>query len=299
LLWVTEIPEMRRIVAKWRQSGGKVGFVPTMGYFHRGHLALMERARAENDYVVVSLFVNPTQFGPGEDFARYPRDLERDRRLAEEAGADALFHPAPEEMYPGDYQTYVEVTGLSQGLCGTSRPGHFRGVATVVTKLFNIVTPDRAYFGEKDAQQLRVIKKMVADLNLPVEIRAVPTVREEDGLAMSSRNTYLNPEERRQATALYQSLLWAKEQVAAGERDPARLTAGMQRIIAGSPLVQLEYLEFRDDETLAPLTELKGKVLIAIAARVGTARLIDNITVDVTTDARERGNENAAGSLQE
>lgn len=299
MLLVTKIPEMRKIVAKWRQAGGKVGLVPTMGYFHRGHLTLMERARAENDYVVVSLFVNPTQFGPGEDFARYPRDLERDRRLAEEAGVDALFHPSAEEMYPGGYQTYVEVTELSQGLCGASRPGHFRGVATVVTKLFNIVTPDRAYFGEKDAQQLRVIKRMVADLNLPVEIRPVPTVREEDGLAMSSRNTYLSPEERRQATALYQSLLWAKERVAEGERDPARFREGMERIIAGYPLVNLEYLEFRDDETLAPLAELKGKVLIAIAARVGTARLIDNITVEVETGTGERGKENAAGSLPE
>lgn len=299
MLWVTEIPEMRRIVSRWHRAGGKVGFVPTMGYFHQGHLALMEKARAENDYVAVSLFVNPTQFGPGEDFACYPRDLERDRRLAEETGVDALFHPAPETMFPGDYQTYVEVTGLSQGLCGASRPGHFRGVATVVTKLFNIITPDRAYFGEKDAQQLRVIKKMVVDLNLPVEIRAVPTVREEDGLAMSSRNAYLTPEERRQATALYQSLLWAKERLAAGERDPAYLTAGMQRILAGYPLVKLEYLEFRDDESLAPLMEIKGKVLIAIAARVGTARLIDNITVDVKTGAHERGSENATGSLPE
>ena len=299
MLLVKEIQEMRRIVSEWRQAGGKVGFVPTMGYFHQGHLTLMERAREENDYVVVSLFVNPTQFGPGEDFARYPRDLERDCRLAEEAGVDAMFHPAPEEIYPGGYQTYVEVTGLSQGLCGASRPGHFRGVATVVTKLFNIVTPDRAYFGEKDAQQLRVIKRMVADLNLPVEIRPVPTVREEDGLAMSSRNTYLSPEERRQATALYQSLLWAKERVAEGERDPARFREGMERIIAGYPLVNLEYLEFRDDETLAPLAELKGKVLIAIAARVGTARLIDNITVEVETGTGERGKENAAGSLPE
>lgn len=299
MLWVTEIPEMRRIVSKWRRAGGKVGFVPTMGYFHRGHLALMEKAREENDYVAVSLFVNPTQFGPGEDFAHYPRDPERDRRLAEEAGVDALFYPAPETMFPGDYQTYVEVTGLSQGLCGASRPGHFRGVATVVTKLFNIVTPDRAYFGEKDAQQLRVIRKMVADLNLPVEIRAVPTVREKDGLAMSSRNSYLTPEERRQATVLYQSLLWAKARLAEGERDPARLAAGMQRIIAGYPLVKPEYIEFRDDETLAPLVEIKGKVLIAVAARVGKARLIDNITVDVKTDARERGKEDAAGSLQE
>jgi pantoate--beta-alanine ligase len=299
LLLVTEIPEMRKIVTEWRRAGGKIGFVPTMGFFHQGHLALMERARAENDHVVVSLFVNPTQFGPGEDFARYPRDLERDRRLAEAAGVDVLFHPAPEEMYLAGYQTYVEVTGVSQGLCGASRPGHFRGVATVVTKLFNIVTPDRAYFGEKDAQQLRVIKRMVADLNLPVEIRPVPTVREEDGLAMSSRNTYLSPEERRQAIALYQSLLWAKERVAEGERDAARLVEGMQRIIAGYPLVKLEYLEFRDDETLAPLAELKGKVLIAIAARVGTARLIDNITVDVATGTHERGKDDAAGSLPE
>lgn len=274
---------MRRIVSKWRRAGGKVGFVPTMGYFHQGHLALMEKAREENDYLAVSLFVNPTQFGPGEDYADYPRDLERDRRLAEKSGADALFYPAPEKMFPGDHQTHVEVTGLSQGLCGAGRPGHFRGVATVVTKLFNIVCPDRAYFGEKDAQQLRVIKRMVVDLNLPLEIRAVPTVREKDGLAMSSRNNYLTSEERRQATALSLSLFWAKERLTEGERDLGRLVAGMHQVIAEYPLVKLEYLEFRDDETLAPLKEVKGKILIAVAARVGKTRLIDNMTVDANT----------------
>ena len=238
---------------------GQNRFCPDHGLFSPGHLALMEKSQGGEMTMWWSPSLSTPPVRAGGGFRPLPRDLERDRRLAEETGVDALFHPAPETMFPGDYQTSVEVTGVSQGLCGASRPGHFRGVATVVTKLFNIVTPDRAYFGEKDAQQLRVIKRMVADLNLPVEIRPVPTVREEDGLAMSSRNTYLSPEERRQAIALYQSLLWAKERVAEGERDAARLVEGMQRIIAGYPLVKLEYLEFRDDETLAPLAELKGR----------------------------------------
>lgn len=278
--WIKSIPEMRNLTAKWRRADEKIALVPTMGYFHRGHLALMETARRENDRVVVSLFVNPTQFGPGEDYDRYPRDPEQDRRAAEKIGVDAVFHPEPAEMYPPGYQTYVEVNRLSQGLCGAHRPGHFRGVATVVTKIFNIVQPDRAYFGEKDAQQLRVIRRMVFDLNLPVEIKAVPTVREEDGLAMSSRNTYLSAAERRQATVLSRSLFYAQEQVEKGETDTTRLAAGMRRLIAECPLVELEYLEFRDDETWEPVREIRGKTLIALAARVGKTRLIDNITIE-------------------
>lgn len=279
LEWIETIAEMRKHLAGWRRAGRSIGLVPTMGYFHRGHLSLMERARRENDRVVVSLFVNPTQFGPGEDFERYPRDPDRDRALAEAAGVDAIFSPSPGEMYPQGFQTYVEVTELSQGLCGASRPGHFRGVATVVTKLFNIVQPDRAYFGEKDAQQLRVVKRMVRDLNLPVEIIPVATVREPDGLAMSSRNTYLSPEERRAALVLSKSLFYARERVEGGECDVCRLKAEMREIISREPLVDLEYLEFRDSENLQPVSAVKGEVLIALAARVGKTRLIDNITV--------------------
>lgn len=279
LEWIETIAEMRKHLAGWRRAGQSIGLVPTMGYFHRGHLSLMERARRENDRVVVSLFVNPTQFGPGEDFERYPRDPDRDRALAEAAGVDAIFSPSPGEMYPQGFQTYVEVTELSQGLCGASRPGHFRGVATVVTKLFNIVQPDRAYFGEKDAQQLRVVKRMVTDLNLPVEIIPVATVREPDGLAMSSRNTYLSPEERRAALVLSKSLFYARERVEGGECDVCRLKAEMREIISREPLVDLEYLEFRDSDSLQPVSAVKGEVLIALAARVGKTRLIDNITV--------------------
>src|SRR5690554_2933830 len=270
---------MRSIAAKWRLAGEKIALVPTMGYFHRGHLALMEKARRENERMVVSLFVNPTQFGPGEDYDRYPRNPEQDGRAAEKIGVDAVFNPEPVEMYPPGYQTHVEVSRLSQGLCGAQRPGHFRGVATVVTKLFNIVQPDRAYFGEKDAQQLRVIKRMVFDLNLPVEIKAVPTVREEDGLALSSRNTYLSSAERRQATVLFRSLFYAEKQVKRGETDTSFLAESMRRLISQYPLVELEYVEFRDDETLEPVREIKGKVLIALAARVGKTRLIDNVTI--------------------
>lgn len=277
--WIKSIPEMRSIAAKWRLAGEKIALVPTMGYFHRGHLALMEKARRENERTVVSLFVNPTQFGPGEDYDRYPRNPEQDGRAAEKIGVDAVFNPEPVEMYPPGYQTHVEVSRLSQGLCGAQRPGHFRGVATVVTKLFNIVQPDRAYFGEKDAQQLRVIKRMVFDLNLPVEIKAVPTVREEDGLALSSRNTYLSSAERRQATVLFRSLFYAEKQVKRGETDTSFLAESMRRLISQYPLVELEYVEFRDDETLEPVREIKGKVLIALAARVGKTRLIDNVTI--------------------
>ncbi|HHU51331.1 MAG TPA: pantoate--beta-alanine ligase [Firmicutes bacterium] len=279
MYWIKRIPEIREVISEWTKDGATIGLVPTMGYFHEGHLALMEKARQENDYVVVSLFVNPIQFGPNEDFQRYPRDEERDRELAEKAGVDLVFNPTAEEMYGQGFQSYVEVTEISQGLCGASRPGHFRGVTTVITKLFNIVQPDRAYFGEKDAQQLRVIQRMVRDLNFPVEIKPVPTVREADGLAKSSRNTYLSPEERKAALVLSKSLFYAKEQVAAGEDSVQRLSASMKRMITGEPLVSLEYLEFRESATLRPVSTITGEVLIALAARVGKTRLIDNITV--------------------
>jgi pantoate--beta-alanine ligase len=277
--WATTIAEVRATVAAWRKEGLSVGLVPTMGYFHEGHLTLMRTAKKENDRVVVSLFVNPTQFGPSEDFDRYPRDHERDKTLAEGAGADLIFAPTPAEMYPEGYQSWVEVTELSQGMCGASRPGHFRGVTTVVSKLFMIVLPDQAYFGEKDAQQLRVLRRMAKDLNMPLEVKSVPIVREGDGLAMSSRNIFLSPEERQAALVLSRTLFDLRERVADGQLDVAELDQAARRMIAAEPLVQLEYLVLLDDETLKPVKNVGRPVLAALAARVGKTRLIDNVTL--------------------
>ena len=262
-----------------RAKGLRIGFVPTMGYFHEGHLALMRRARELADKVVVSIFVNPIQFGPQEDFAAYPRDLERDARLAEETGVDVLFVPEAEEMYPAGFQTFVEVTELSQPLCGARRPGHFRGVTTVVLKLFNIVRPHFAVFGLKDYQQYLVIRQMVRDLNLDVEIIGHPIVREEDGLAMSSRNVYLSPEERASATALYRALKLAEERIKAGEREVKPLVEELFRFILSHPHTRIDYIEFRDPETLAPVERVNGPVLLALAVFVGRARLIDNAVI--------------------
>lgn len=278
---ISDLKEIRRAVLEARRGGKTVGFVPTMGYFHRGHISLMERARAENDLVVVSIFVNPTQFGPTEDFREYPRDLERDLALADEAGVDIVFHPRVEDMYPPPYRTYVEVEGITETLCGAFRPGHFRGVATVVTKLFHLVPADRAYFGAKDAQQALVIRKMVEDLNFDIEVVICPTVREEDGLAMSSRNVYLGEEERKAATALYRSLCAARELLEKGERRSSVIIEEMRRILAGQPLLRMEYVEIVDCSELKPLERVEGEVLVALAARVGRARLIDNIMLRV------------------
>lgn len=277
------IAELREALAPSRSAGRSIGFVPTMGYLHAGHLALAARARTENDVVVVSIFVNPTQFGPAEDLARYPRDLPRDLKLCEEAGVDLVFAPEPGEMYPAGFQTHVEVENLSRGLCGARRPGHFRGVATVVVKLFNIVQPTRAYFGEKDAQQLRVIRRLVRDLDLPLTIVPVPTVREPDGLAMSSRNVYLSAEERRAALVLYRALRLAEDLFARGERDAAAIAAGMEALIAAEPLARMDYLEVVDDETLEPVQKLERPALVALAVYFGKTRLIDN------TVLREKG----------
>jgi len=274
--------EMRRLVQEHRARGETVGLVPTMGFFHAGHLSLMKAARAENDRVVVSLFVNPTQFAPGEDLEDYPRDLARDVRMAEEVGVDYIFHPSVEDMYPQPYLSYVEVEGITEGLCGASRPGHFRGVATVVAKLFHIVPAQRAYFGLKDAQQVRVIQKMVEDLNFDVDIVVCPTVREEDGLAMSSRNVYLGEEERKAATAIYRSLRLAEEMAREGERDAAAVLAAVRGVLEEEPLVRPEYVEAVDWTDLRPVAEMRGKVLVAVAARVGWARLIDNVLLDLS-----------------
>ncbi|MGE5549625.1 MAG: pantoate--beta-alanine ligase [Bacteroidota bacterium] len=274
------IAEIRAALAPVHLSGRSVGFVPTMGYLHAGHLSLVERARAENEATVVSIFVNPTQFGPEEDFARYPRDEPRDLALCDEAGVNFVFTPDAAEMYPPGFQTYVDVTGLSQGLCGASRPGHFRGVATVVAKLFAIVQPRRAYFGEKDAQQLRVIRRLAQDLNLPVTVVPVPIIREPDGLAMSSRNVYLSAEERRAALVLYRSLLVARDLVRSGEQNAAVVAEAMRALIAAESLARLDYLAIVDDETLAPVERIDRPTLIALAVFIGRTRLIDNVLVN-------------------
>lgn len=274
------VKEIRAFVQQVRSRGGSVGLVPTMGYFHQGHLALMRRARESCDAVVVSIFVNPLQFGPQEDFARYPRDFARDAAMAEEAGVAAVFAPSAEEMYPSGFATHVEVGGLTDCLCGLSRPGHFRGVATVVAKLFNIVRPDRAFFGQKDAQQLLVVRRLAADLNMDLEIVAVPTVREADGLAMSSRNVYLEPEQRRAAVVLYQSLREAEEMVRGGERDAGRVRRKIEEMIAAVPEARIDYVEIRSLPALEPVQELDAPALLALAVRFGTTRLIDNTVLN-------------------
>jgi len=266
-----------------RAEGKQIGLVPTMGYLHEGHLSLVRRARADNDWVVVSIFVNPIQFGPNEDLANYPRDFDRDRQLLEAEGVDLIFVPTVEEMYPSGSLTFVEVEGnLTKGLCGASRPGHFRGVTTVVSKLFNIVLPHRAYFGQKDAQQLAVIGRMVADLNFDIEIVPMPIVREPDGLAMSSRNRYLNPEERRSATALYRSLQLAKGLIENGERDAAKITAAMRNLIGQEKPARIDYVEIVDANSFEPMEHIHGEILIALAAFMGRTRLIDNLRMCVS-----------------
>ncbi len=278
---ISEKDEMRGIVERAKAGGLTVGLVPTMGYFHEGHLELMRRARAECDLVVVTLFVNPTQFAPGEDLEAYPRDFERDRGLAEGVGVDYVFAPEADEMYPAGSSTRVEVEGLSGVMCGRARPTHFSGVATVVCKLFNIIPAQKAYFGQKDAQQVAVVRRMAADLDFPVSIVPVPTVREPDGLAMSSRNVYMEPDEREQAVALSESLAAARELVESGERDAGAVAAAMRDVFARYPAVELEYISICDNIFLRPLDELEGQVLVAVAARVGRARLIDNMLLDV------------------
>jgi pantoate--beta-alanine ligase len=275
------ISEVRAALDAARVRGATVGLVPTMGALHEGHLSLVRAAKAGTDVVVVSIFVNPTQFGPNEDLKKYPRELERDRELCEGAGADLIFSPAVEEMYPEDHSTWVEVEGLTDGLCGRSRPGHFRGVCTVVTKLFNICGPDRAYFGEKDAQQLAVITRMTRDLDLRVEIVPCPTVREPDGLAMSSRNRRLTTEARAQAPVLYRALRAAKDLVEAGERDAAALERAMRSVLGEAPMGEIDYIEIVGADDLRPLTALEGVCLIALAVKFGDVRLIDNIRVTV------------------
>jgi len=277
LLPVTSLDDLRIARAALDEP---VGFVPTMGYLHAGHLSLVERARRECASVVVSIFVNPTQFAPTDDLDAYPRDLERDTRLLEEAGADLLWTPTPEVMYPPGFQTWVEVETLTRPLEGARRPGHFRGVTTVVTKLFNGVQPQRAYFGQKDAQQAAVIRRMVRDLNMPVEIVVCPIVRERDGLAMSSRNTYLDPDERQAATVLYRSLSAAKSAYEEGERNADTLRGIVAEIVNAEPLAKLQYVSCADYDTLEELKTVTGKTLLSMAVHIGTTRLIDNFVLE-------------------
>ncbi len=273
------IPTVAEMLAQRWPPGASIGLVPTMGYLHEGHLSLARAARQECEQVVVSIFVNPTQFGPREDLSRYPRDLPRDLALLEQAGADVIFTPTADDIYPPGFACYVEPTGpLVERLEGASRPGHFRGVATVVAKLFQIVRPQRAYFGQKDAQQVAVIRRMVADLYLPVDLRILPTLREPGGLAMSSRNAYLSPEERLAATILYRALTEARQLVDAGEQHTDTLRAALARAIAAEPRAHLDYADVCDPSTMLPLPRVEPgqPTLLVLAARVGPARLIDN-----------------------
>jgi len=263
-----------------RLSGQRLGFVPTMGALHEGHLSLIRKAKQESDVVAASIFVNPLQFGPNEDLAKYPRTFERDCELLKKEGVAFLFAPSAEEMYPEQSTTYVTVEGLRDKLCGRSRPGHFRGVSTVVAKLFNIVEPDLAFFGQKDAAQLAIIRRMVRDLNIPVEIIAGAIVREPDGLAMSSRNAYLDAEQRKAALVLYRSLTHIKQKFDQGERNVTELIAAGKKIFAEEPTVRLDYLEIVTPETLDPVEEIRGRVLVAVAGFLGTTRLIDNILLN-------------------
>ncbi|MBM4275005.1 MAG: pantoate--beta-alanine ligase [Deltaproteobacteria bacterium] len=276
---VSNSKEMQDLALRWREEGRKIVLVPTMGFFHQGHLSLMEHGRTLGDRLVVSLFVNPAQFGPTEDLQRYPRDLDRDAALAREKGVDVLFTPTPEQMYPEGYQTYVEVEKLSQGLCGASRPGHFRGVATVVLKLFNLVQPHAAIFGEKDYQQLMVIRRLTADLNLPIGIVGCPIVREPDGLAMSSRNTYLSPEERAAALSLSYALKGAQKLAAAGEKSGEKILELVRKIIPRVPHTRIDYLALVHPETLEEVETLQGEARLALAVWVGDTRLIDNASI--------------------
>jgi len=275
------IAEVRGAVAAAKAAGKRVGLVPTMGALHAGHARLIETAKRETDFVVASIFVNPAQFGPSEDFARYPRTLDADLALSEAAGADAVFAPDAATVYPPGFRTYVEVHGLQDALCGASRPGHFRGVCTVVLKLFNMVQPDVAYFGQKDAQQAIILTRMVRDLNVPVEMRILPTVREPDGLALSSRNRYLDPEQRRNAPALWRALQNAKQKIDAGERVPDALERTMLAELQQVPGARVDYARVVSAETLERVSPLRGPILVALAVFFGTTRLIDNIQVDI------------------
>ena len=269
--------DIQAFVNDCRRQGRSVGFVPTMGAFHAGHLSLMRQARKENAAVVVSIFVNPLQFSAGEDYDRYPRRLEQDQKMAESENADVLFYPSVAEMYPKGFDTHVDQGDLPSKLCGGYRPGHFRGVMTIVAKLFNIVRPDTAYFGQKDYQQYLIIRRLATDLNMQVDVRLMPTLREDDGLAMSSRNAYLGPKQRKDATCLYRALQKAEELTGQGENSAAKVASEMRRLIQKVKGTRIEYIAIVNAETLEPVKEIKGRTLVALAVRIGKARLIDNV----------------------
>lgn len=277
---VKTIEEVKSIVNEWKKAGESVGLVPTMGYLHQGHGSLISRSVSENDRTVVSVFVNPTQFGEGEDLESYPRDMDRDSAYCEELGADLIFNPEPETMYPQPFFSHVSVDTLSEGLCGRQRPVHFAGVCLVLTKLFHIVGADRAYFGQKDAQQLLIVKRMVKDLNFPIEIIGCPIIREEDGLAMSSRNVYLTDEERKNALVLNQALSMARESIEDGEKSSEAIRTIIEEKINTVPNGGIDYIEIVDTEQLQPADTIEGETLIALAVHFGKARLIDNIMVN-------------------
>lgn len=278
---ITTIEEMQNTILLAKKEGHSIGYVPTMGFLHEGHLTLMEKAREENDIVVISIFVNPLQFGPTEDLSSYPRDFARDKELAQQKKVDYIFYPSVEEMYPRPTSVTVAVNDRTDVLCGKSRPGHFDGVATVLTKLFHIIQPERAYFGTKDAQQVAVVEGLVNDFHFPIEIIPVETVREKDGLAKSSRNVNLLPEEREQAPFLYQSLVNAKEIILEGERDPKKVIALIEEMITENTNGSIDYIEVYSYPMLKEVTELKGKIIIAMAVKFSKARLIDNIILEI------------------
>lgn len=278
---VKTIKEVREIVEAWKKEGLTVGLVPTMGYLHEGHQSLIKASASQNARTVVSVFVNPIQFGPNEDLEAYPRDLERDKQAVEEAGGDLIFNPEPCEMYPNHFTSFIDTTETTELLCGAVRPIHFRGVCTVVGKLFNIVAPDRAYFGQKDAQQLATIRRFVRDLNFNIEIVACPIVREEDGLAKSSRNTYLSTTERQAALILSRSLNKGKLAIENGERDVAKVTAVIRENLQTEPLARIDYVEIVDFENIQRIETIRGEVLVAIAVYIGKTRLIDNFIVNI------------------
>ncbi|MDI6839482.1 MAG: pantoate--beta-alanine ligase [bacterium] len=280
---IKKIKEMKAISLEVRNKGKKIGFVPTMGALHEGPLSLVDIAKIKTDHIVTSIFVNPLQFGPKEDFKAYPRDIKRDAELLEKRGVDILFAPELKEMYHDGYDTYIEVPGLSSVLCGKTRPTHFKGVCTVVCKLFNIVNPDVAVFGEKDAQQVIIIKKMVEDLNLGVKILTGPTVREPDGLAMSSRNVYLTPKERKDASVVYQALMRAKELITNGQREAKKIKKEIEAMISTKLTAKIDYIDIVKKDNLKPLETLDGECLIAVAVWFGKARLIDNITLKIAS----------------
>ncbi|MDP3025053.1 MAG: pantoate--beta-alanine ligase [candidate division Zixibacteria bacterium] len=278
---VTSTKKMQQLSLLLRRKGKKISFVPTMGALHKGHLSLVKKAKRLGDFVVASIFVNPAQFGPKEDYKKYPRDLRKDKELLQQAGCDLIFAPRVEDIYPEGYLTYVNIDELSNKLEGASRPGHFKGVCTIVAKLFNIVQPDFAIFGQKDAQQAIIIQKMTEDLNFPVRIIVCPTVREKDGLACSSRNSYLNTEERDQAKILYQSLKLGQKMIKAGEKNPLKIIKKIRELINNQKLAKIDYIALTDTQTLEPVRKIKGELLLSLAVKFGKTRLIDNLKICV------------------